>query len=449
MFGSTGKEPEHHEPSEAPLREVGALLRQTRLGRGEELEDVAEYLRIRPTYLYGLEQGDLSIIPGRTYALGFLRSYAQYLGFDGDDLIAQIRSSVADLAGGAHLHGRTPLSESRLPKIPIVVVSLAALAGVYAGWAYVDHRSQTETELVGEVPDDLREQVRTTTPDVVRSQAAAIEAPQTNDPQPDVGAALEPEAGRPDGADAEASPQSGSAQALTEASSAESGPSAMQPVVGATDPARTGQDREAAVSAGDVAVDQPKTERLPAAAVTPASAAPEQADDPIGPVVANVQPQQDGARATRADLGQAASDQEAAAFAGRSAEDVLAGLEPVAGADTTPTVYRTDAAEAGSRIILRARSSAWVHVSSTNNDYLWVKTLQPGDAFVVPDRPDLVLWTGNAGGIEVIVDGAPLPPLGSEARVVRDVPLQPRALLRRLLPAPAAGSASGERSGGH
>ena len=87
-------------------------------------------------------------------------------------------------------------------------------------------------------------------------------------------------------------------------------------------------------------------------------------------------------------------------------------------------------------MILRARSSAWVHVSSTNNDYLWVKTLQPGDAFLVPDRPDLVLWTGNAGGIEVIVDGAPLPPLGPEARVVRDVSLQPDALLRRLAPAP-------------
>ena len=64
---------------------------------------------------------------------------------------------------------------------------------------------------------------------------------------------------------------------------------------------------------------------------------------------------------------------------------------------------------------------------------------------MVPDRPDLVLWTGNAGGVEVIVDGAPLPPLGPEARVVRDVSLQPQALLRRLLPAPAAGLAAEPR----
>jgi cytoskeleton protein RodZ len=97
-------------------------------------------------------------------------------------------------------------------------------------------------------------------------------------------------------------------------------------------------------------------------------------------------------------------------------------------------IYGTAAPE--SRVVLRARNSAWVHVSSTNNDYLWVQTLRPGDRFLVPARPDLVLWTGNAGGVEVLVDGALLPPLGPDAVVVRDVSLQPRALLRRLLPLP-------------
>jgi cytoskeleton protein RodZ len=119
------------------------------------------------------------------------------------------------------------------------------------------------------------------------------------------------------------------------------------------------------------------------------------------------------------------------------AEEVVAALEPVDVASAEPVLYRDG--EGPERVILRARSRSWIHVSSTNNDYLWVKTLQPGDAFVVPDRPGLVLWTGNAGGIEVIVDGAPLPPLGPDAGVVRDVPLKPQALLRRLLPAAAAG----------
>jgi cytoskeleton protein RodZ len=134
------------------------------------------------------------------------------------------------------------------------------------------------------------------------------------------------------------------------------------------------------------------------------------------------------------------ADQAALAVPEPPAADVLAAPGPVAQDDAAPTVYR--GGDAASRVMLRARTSAWVHVSSTNNDYLWVRTLQPGDAFVVPDRPDLVLWTGNAGGVEVIVDGTPLPPLGPEARVVRDVSLQPQALLRRLQPEPAAGLAA-------
>jgi len=42
----------------------------------------------------------------------------------------------------------------------------------------------------------------------------------------------------------------------------------------------------------------------------------------------------------------------------------------------------------------------------------------------------------------------PLPPLGPEARVMRDVSLQPQALLRRLLPVPAAEAAPEPASGG-
>jgi cytoskeleton protein RodZ len=165
----------------------------------------------------------------------------------------------------------------------------------------------------------------------------------------------------------------------------------------------------------------------PEAAATPP---PEVAIDPL--LAAD-----EAALAERESLVSGQSTPEPAPDAAPAAAEVLAALEPVADGGATPTIYRTD--DAATRVTLRARTSAWVHVSSTNTDYLWVRTLQPGDAFVVPDRPDLVLWTGNAGGIEVIVDGAPLPPLGPEARVVRDVSLQPEDLLRRLSPSPAAG----------
>ena len=379
MFGSRRRPPEREDPTDALVREVGAELRDARLARGEKLEQVAENLRIRASYLHGIEQGDLSVVPGRAYALGFLRTYARHLGFDGDELIGRIRSSVTDLAAGAQLHGRAPLAESRLPRLPMLVISLAALAAIYAGWRYVDEQGEPEADPVAEVPTELRPApLPDITPAIAPADApvseptpAPVIAPAVSAPEPRGGPA-----GAPAGADLPAAPEADPEPAAAEPLPPEPAP---QPYAG--------------------------TGLVPAA--TPEPPAGTSAETSARPPPAALE-----------------------------AADALAALEPVTG-DAEPAVDPTD--ETTGRVVLRARSSAWVHVSSTNNDYLWVRTLRPGEAFAVPDRPDLVLWTGNAGGVEVIVDGEALAPLGPEAGVVRDLPLRPEDLLQRLSPMPAAG----------
>ncbi len=58
--------------------------------------------------------------------------------------------------------------------------------------------------------------------------------------------------------------------------------------------------------------------------------------------------------------------------------------------------------------------------------------MRPGDTFAVPDRPGLVLRTGNAGGLEVVIDGAPGAALGKPGTVRRSVPLDVEALRASL-----------------
>jgi len=57
------------------------------------------------------------------------------------------------------------------------------------------------------------------------------------------------------------------------------------------------------------------------------------------------------------------------------------------------------------------------------------RIFRPGDVYLVPNRPGLTLMTGNAGGLEVIVDGKPIAPLGPVGAVRRDVVLDPAKLL--------------------
>jgi cytoskeleton protein RodZ len=84
------------------------------------------------------------------------------------------------------------------------------------------------------------------------------------------------------------------------------------------------------------------------------------------------------------------------------------------------------------RIVLVAREESWIQVRSATRDYVHSVTLQPGDRFVTPDRDDLALWTGNAGGLEVLIDGASRGRLGERGRVIRSVSLSPEALAQRL-----------------
>jgi cytoskeleton protein RodZ len=61
--------------------------------------------------------------------------------------------------------------------------------------------------------------------------------------------------------------------------------------------------------------------------------------------------------------------------------------------------------------------------------------LKPGESYRVPDRAGVSMQTGNAGGLEIIVDGKPAPSIGPNGAVRRNVSLEPQALIS----GPAAG----------
>ncbi len=65
---------------------IGERLRNAREARGWSLPDVSELTRIRATFLQALEEEQFDRLPGRTYLKGFLRTYANTLGLDPDEL---------------------------------------------------------------------------------------------------------------------------------------------------------------------------------------------------------------------------------------------------------------------------------------------------------------------------------------------------------------------------
>src|SRR5918998_710368 len=70
---------------------IGPVLEQARKERGLTLDDVEQATKIRKRYLAGLEREDYGVLPDAVYAQGFLKTYANYLGLDGEELSRELK----------------------------------------------------------------------------------------------------------------------------------------------------------------------------------------------------------------------------------------------------------------------------------------------------------------------------------------------------------------------
>ena len=86
-------------------------------------------------------------------------------------------------------------------------------------------------------------------------------------------------------------------------------------------------------------------------------------------------------------------------------------------------------------MVLRARAETWVQVRDRQGGPILVnRVLRPGDTWTPPAREGLLLSTGNAAGLEILVDGQPAPGLTGNQAVRRDVPLDPERMKAGVAP---------------
>lgn len=76
---------------------VGETLRGAREEMGLSYQDVEESIKIRAVYLRAIEEERFEELPGAAYTKGFMRTYAKFLGLDGDAVIAAYLSMAAVL----------------------------------------------------------------------------------------------------------------------------------------------------------------------------------------------------------------------------------------------------------------------------------------------------------------------------------------------------------------
>ena len=92
--------------------EIGPTLREARIRRKIDLTEIEDRTKIRVRYLRALETEEWDLLPGATYTRSFIRTYANFLGLDGERLADDFRrledDRILDHPGGREPHPPIP-----------------------------------------------------------------------------------------------------------------------------------------------------------------------------------------------------------------------------------------------------------------------------------------------------------------------------------------------------
>lgn len=387
-------EPTTHEKTESP---VGVLLRASRLRCGEDLTGVAQVLRIRRNYLEALEEGRFGDLPGATYAVGFVRTYAEHLGLDGDEVVRRFKAEASGIKHSTALVFPSPTTEGGIPGGALMLVGALLAILAYGGWYVLSTQNQTVVELVPELPDrliSLVDNVRTS----LSGAFSGTEAATTDGPSAAPALVVPPRPVTP--------PQAAEPPQAATASPVVAPPAASVPPQAATPPV--------APAAAELPVSMARAEAGP----PPAQRAP-------ATNAAHGQPTGGETRAAAVPAIPTAPSTPPAIPGTDTADRQVAGLvenpEPHASASAASGGTADDGAV---RIVVRAKTDSWIQIrDEAGNQLLLTRLMRAGDTYDVPNRAGLKLLTGNAGALDILVDGEATPSLGPLGAVRRDISL--------------------------
>lgn len=460
---------------------VGDVLRHARQQTGYALSDVADVLRIRLRYLEAIEDGRFDDLPGSVYAVGFIRAYAEFLGLDTDEMVRRFKDEVAGIDRQTELHFPEPVAEGRVPGGAILLIAVVLAAVAYGGWFYLSSENRSFDDMVPQLPDRfvalLSGEPAVEPPIGQQAGPAAGNAPRS-------GAALPQDAGNATAASDDAPAATGPAgdpgvdragpSASTDLAGLEEvdipAPAVMPPAATPAEapaprtgaPAATARITPSDTASGDTASGDTAPEDTAPDAAAPGSVAPDAAvsapgADATAPAgaVASVDGTEPAASTPAEGESLPAGSQGPAPTASAPTESAPAESAPAANtpAANTPAVPADDTADTGTptetaaaeaprpsasaaqasadpagRVVLQATADSWVQVRDGAGNLVMTRVLRPGDVYEVPDLPGLTMVTGNAGGLDILVDGRSVPTLGDQGEVLRDVSLDARAL---------------------
>ena len=277
---------------------VNAILKDAREQTKYSIAYCAEHLRIRRVHLQAIEDAQYKELPTAAHGVGFVRSYADFLGLPADKIVEQYRRETRSFSDQTQLLMPVPLNDNRMPNWRIIAACVGFLLFIVIGWNVFSGPSQP---------------------------VSTVEKLETDNNF----------SGSPD-------------------------ETASSATINPLDP-----------QAGLLPAASPNQTTLPSTPVpTPSVALPVAAGQTYG--------------------------------------------------ETTK-----------SRIELYATQDSWIQIRDINNTPIFSKVLHAGDVYNAPAQSGLLLTVGNAGGLQIRIDGKPLPTLGNTGQILKGISLDAESLINK------------------
>jgi len=380
--------------ADAPPQSVGQDLCKARQRSGKTLMTVWHELKIPPHHLIAIEASRFEALPGRVYAIGFVRSYSAYLGLDAETLVARLRAEMggpdakrgplppperkdpeAEFAGNGEatelVIGLLSPPERKLPQSVMAGLLIAAL--IYSGYyVLVSARRGAEPPVIP-VPAQL-----------------AAEAGFT--PK---------QAGTPSLATVRQSPRKSPKLALLPSMQLLPTAPIIVPPLTPVALAPAWPAKSALASSTKVAPTRSNSVRSLATVEPPPPASPPELALPPPPAAAPTQ-----------------------TVAGRSERESRFHAP-------LPLGRRYGIENGNTRIILRVHRSTRLAVQGTGDRIFIDRILDAGDTYRVPNMVGLKLTAPDAGAIEVILDDTTVGFAGKDGVLARGLSLEPQSIIDR------------------
>lgn len=146
------------------LFKASTILKNTRLDKELELEEISKKIKIPKKYLEAIESGDISLYPQEPYCSLFVRDYAEFLNLNSTDILSLFRRDFLQVKHKSKnklsKFGFTPQITFTLILIIISSLFIAYLTGEYikfnrpptlrVNWPESEYINQSVIEISGE-----------------------------------------------------------------------------------------------------------------------------------------------------------------------------------------------------------------------------------------------------------------------------------------------------------